>query len=166
MTEPIPETGLKTFGSVSLKRVREIVSNKITALAIGPGISTTDETREFLFEIIKTTDLPMVIDADGLTLIAEDTSILKKAKAPVVLTPHPGEMSRLTGLSTKEIQTDRIGVSLDFSKRHNVHLVLKGARTIVSTPGGRAYVNTSGKAGMASGGMVDGLTGILGGVLA
>ncbi|MEQ9619737.1 MAG: NAD(P)H-hydrate dehydratase [Deltaproteobacteria bacterium] len=166
MTEPVPETGLGTFGSVSLKRVKEIISNKITALAIGPGISTTEETREFLFEIIRTTDLPMVIDADGLTLVAEDISILKKAKAPVVLTPHPGEMSRLTGLSTEEIQADRIGVSLDFSKRHNVHLVLKGARTVISTPGGQAYINTTGNAGMASGGMGDVLTGILGGFLA
>ncbi len=166
MTEPVPETGFRTFGKQSLKRVREIMENKITALAIGPGISTTEETREFLYEIIRTSPVPMIIDADGLTLIGEDPGILKKAKAPVVLTPHPGEMSRLNGASTGEIQDDRIGMSLDFSVRHNVHLVLKGARSVVSTPGGRAYVNTTGNAGMASGGMGDVLTGIIGGLLA
>jgi hydroxyethylthiazole kinase-like uncharacterized protein yjeF len=166
MTEPVPENSLKTFGKLSVQRVREIMVNKITALAIGPGISTTEETREFLYEMIKTSDIPMVIDADGLTLIGEDPNILKKAKAPIVLTPHPGEMSRLTGTGIEEIQSDRVGVSLEFTKRYNVHLVLKGARSIVSTPEGKAYVNTTGNAGMASGGMGDVLTGIIGGFLA
>jgi hydroxyethylthiazole kinase-like uncharacterized protein yjeF len=166
MTEPLPETDLRTLGKVSIKRAKEIIDNRKTALAIGPGMSVTKDTREFLFEIIRTTAVPMVIDADALTLIAEDPGILIKAKAPVVLTPHPGEMSRLTGITIGEIESDRIGVSLDFAKRYNVRLVLKGARTVVSTPGGNVYINTSGNAGMASGGMGDVLTGIIGGFLA
>jgi hydroxyethylthiazole kinase-like uncharacterized protein yjeF len=166
MTEPLPETDLRTLGKVSIKRAKEIIENRKTALAIGPGMSVTKDTREFLFEIIRTTAVPMVIDADALTLIAEDPGILIKAKAPIVLTPHPGEMSRLTGITIGEIESDRIGVSLDFAKRYNVRLVLKGARTVVSTPGGNVYINTSGNAGMASGGMGDVLTGIIGGFLA
>ncbi len=166
MTEPLPETDLRTLGRVSVKRVKEIIANKKTALAIGPGISTTEETRGFLYEIIRSCEIPAVIDADALTLIAEEPGILLKAKAPLVLTPHPGEMSRLTGIETDEIESDRIGVSLEFARKHKVILVLKGARSLVTTPGGRVYVNTSGNPGMASGGMGDVLTGIIGGFLA
>ena len=166
MTEPLPETDLRTLGRVSVKRAKEIIANKKTALAIGPGISTTEETRGFLYEIIRSCEIPAVIDADALTLIAEDPGILRGAKAPIVLTPHPGEMSRLAGITTGEVERDRIGVSLDFARKHKVLLVLKGARSLVTTPGGRVYVNTSGNPGMASGGMGDVLTGVIGGFLA
>ncbi|GJM14691.1 MAG: bifunctional NAD(P)H-hydrate repair enzyme [Thermodesulfobacteriota bacterium] len=166
MTEPLPETDLETFGIVSLDRAMEIAENKKTAIAIGPGISTTNETREFLYEIIRNLELPMVIDADALTLIADNPKILNVAKAPIVLTPHPGEMSRLAGISTEEVQANRIGVALDFSTKYNVYLVLKGARSVISTPQGEIYINTTGNAGMASGGMGDVLTGIIGGLLA
>jgi len=166
MTEPLPETDLRTLGRVSVKRAKEIIANKKTALAIGPGISTTEETRAFLFEIIRSCEIPAVIDADALTLIAGEPGILLRAKAPLVLTPHPGEMSRLTGIPTDDIERDRIGVSLEFARKHKVILVLKGARSLVTTPDGRVYVNTSGNPGMASGGMGDVLTGIIGGFLA
>ena len=166
MTEPLPETDLRTLGLMSVKRVKEIMTNKITALAIGPGISTTDETRGFLYEMISSSGIPSVIDADALTLISHEPGILLKAKAPLVLTPHPGEMSRLTGIPTADVEADRIGVSLEFAKKYKVILVLKGARSLVTTPGGRVYVNTSGNPGMASGGMGDVLTGIIGGFLA
>ncbi len=108
----------------------------------------------------------MVIDADALTLIGDNPKILKEAKAPVVLTPHPGEMSRLAGISTEEVQADRIGVSLQFSSKYNAYLVLKGARSIIATPHGEIFINTTGNAGMANGGMGDVLTGIIGGLLA
>jgi NAD(P)H-hydrate epimerase len=166
MTEPLPETDLRTLGPMSVKRAKEIIANKKTALAIGPGISTTEETRGFLYEMIRSSEIPCVIDADALTLIAEEPGILLKAKAPLVLTPHPGEMSRLAGIPTDEIERDRLGVSLEFASRYKVILVLKGARSLVTTPGGRVYVNTSGNPGMASGGMGDVLTGIIGGFLA
>lgn len=166
MTEPLPETDLRTLGMMSVKRAKEIIANKKTALAMGPGISTTEETRGFLYEMIRSSEIPAVIDADALTLIAHDPGILLKAKAPLVLTPHPGEMSRLAGIPTDDIERDRIGVSLEFAARHKVILVLKGARSLVTTPSGRVYVNTSGNAGMASGGMGDVLTGIIGGFLA
>ncbi|MEW6144313.1 MAG: NAD(P)H-hydrate dehydratase [Thermodesulfobacteriota bacterium] len=166
MTEPLPETDLRTLGMMSVKRAKEIIANKKTALAIGPGISTTEETHGFLYEMIRSSEIPAVIDADALTLIAEEPGILLRAKAPLVLTPHPGEMSRLTGIPTDDIERDRIGVSLEFARKYKVILVLKGARSLVTTPGGRVYVNTSGNPGMASGGMGDVLTGIIGGFLA
>lgn len=167
MTEPLPETDLKTFGKLSVKRALELASEKrITALALGPGMSTTEEAGEFLFEIIKKTDKPMVIDADGLTLISHDPGILKKAKAPIILTPHPGEMSRLTDLSISEIQGDRVGTALEFTGRYGVYLILKGARTVICTPDGWISINTTGNPGMASGGTGDVLTGVVGGLLA
>jgi len=166
MTEPLPETDLETFGLVSLDRAMEIAEDKKTAIAIGPGISTTNETREFVYEIIRDSELPMVIDADALTLVGDNPKILNEAKAPIVLTPHPGEMSRLAGISTEEVQANRIGVALDFSTKYNVYLVLKGARSVISTPQGEIFINTTGNAGMASGGMGDILTGIIGGLLA
>jgi NAD(P)H-hydrate epimerase len=166
MTEPLPETDLRTLGKMSVRRAKEIIANKKTALAIGPGISTAEETRGFLYEMIRSVEIPAVIDADALTLIAEEPGILLRAKAPLVLTPHPGEMSRLTGTPIGDIERDRIGVSLEFARKHKVILVLKGARSLVTNPQGRVYVNTTGNAGMASGGMGDVLTGIIGGFLA
>ncbi|MEM7009473.1 MAG: NAD(P)H-hydrate dehydratase [Thermodesulfobacteriota bacterium] len=166
MTEPLPETALETLGEISIDRALEIIKERKTAVAIGPGISTTNETREFLYEIIRKTKIPILIDADGITLVADNPNILKEAKAPVVLTPHPGEMSRLANISTEEVQADRIGVALKFSSQYNCYLVLKGARSIISTPSGEIFINTTGNAGMANGGMGDVLTGIIGGLLA
>lgn len=166
MTEPLPETNLETFGPQSLERTLKIAGEKKTAIAIGPGISTTDETREFLYEIIRNSDLPMLIDADAITLVSDNPEILKEAKAPLVLTPHPGEMSKLAKITTEEVQADRINVALDFSTKFNVYLILKGARSIISSPQGGIFINTTGNAGMASGGMGDVLTGIIGGLLA
>ncbi len=166
MTEPLPETDIETLGAVSVNRTLEIMKERKSALAVGPGISTTDETREFLYEIIRNSTIPMLIDADAITLVAENPKVLKEAKVPIVLTPHPGEMSRLAGITTEEVQADRVGVSLDFSAKYNVYLVLKGARSIISTPEGEIFINTTGNAGMASGGMGDVLSGIIGGFLA
>ncbi len=166
MTEPLPETAFQTLGEESLERVLEIIKERKTAVAIGPGISTTNETREFLYEVIRNCEVPMLIDADAITLIGDYPEILMEAKAPVVLTPHPGEMSRLARISTEDVQADRIGVSLEFSSKYNAYLVLKGARSIISTPSGEIFINTTGNAGMASGGMGDVLTGIIGGLLA
>lgn len=166
MTEPLPETNLETFGPDSVERALEVIRERKTAIAIGPGISTTSETRDFLYEIIRNSELPMVIDADALTLIGDYPKILNEAKVPIVLTPHPGEMARLAGITTVDVQADRIGTALDFSTKFDVYLVLKGARSIISTPKGEVFINTTGNAGMASGGMGDVLTGVIGGLLA
>lgn len=132
------------------------------AVAIGPGLSWNPETADLVRRLVTEIPLPLVIDADGLNAVAEDVSVLlRKQSASVVLTPHPGEMARLAGLTTGLVEADRLGVAREFAGRYGVYLVLKGARTIVATPAGELAVNGSGNPGMASGGMGDVLTGLL-----
>ena len=110
--------------------------------------------------------MPAVIDADGLNAIAKDTSILKDCKAPLILTPHIGELSRLNGVPISEIANNRIKYASDFAKEYNCILVFKGAPTLISEPSGQTYVNPTGNAGMATAGSGDVLTGIIVGLLA
>jgi hydroxyethylthiazole kinase-like uncharacterized protein yjeF len=166
MTEPLPETENSTLGRESIESALKLMSARKTALAIGPGISTTQDTAQFLYEILKSSSIPIVVDADGITLIAQNPKILKELKTPLIITPHPGEMSRLIGKTGEEVQKNRIGVARDFSTMYNVYTVLKGARTVISTPDGRVFINPTGNPGMASGGMGDVLTGVIGGFLA
>jgi len=116
--------------------------------------------------IIQRLAIPMVIDADGLNAIAGSANILKKVKAPVVLTPHPGEMGRLLGLSSADVQKDRIGIASEFAVKYNVTLALKGAATVVASPDGEVFINSTGNPGMATGGTGDVLTGMIGSLLA
>ncbi len=137
------------------------------ALAIGPGLGLGEEASGLMRQLVQDTKLPIVIDADGLTALCGYTHILdRQADRQIVMTPHPGEMARLTGLSTDEIQADRFTVARDFAVRHQVVLVLKGARSLTASPDGQVHVNKSGHAGLASGGMGDVLTGLIGSLLA
>lgn len=136
------------------------------ALALGPGIGTHKETVALVHNLVKDCRIPLVIDADGLNCVAEKPDILGSAQCPVVLTPHPGEMARLSGASTKEIQADRTGVAIDFAHKYNITLVLKGAQTVIASPDGSCRICPTGNPGMASGGMGDVLTGIIAGFCA
>lgn len=164
MTEPVSDSGTGVFGNYSLVDIKEISRNK-SVIATGPGITTSKDTEQFLYELLDQTELPVVADADAISLIAKNPGILKKTKHPVILTPHPGEMARLCNTTSREIQEDRIGYSIGFATEHKVFIVLKGARTVVATPDGRLYINPTGNPGMASGGMGDVLTGIIAGFL-
>lgn len=137
-----------------------------TALAIGPGLSTESGTSDLFFKLIKETALPIVIDADGLNMLAKNPAALKSSKSKAVLTPHPGEMSRLLGISTAAVQEDRIGAAKKLAALTGAVVVLKGARTIIADPSGTFAVNPNGNSGMASGGTGDALTGIIGALLA
>ncbi len=106
-----------------------------------------------------------MIDADGLNCLADATQLLQKAMAPCVITPHPGEMARLAGISVPEVQSDRIGCARNFARRFGIHVVLKGAATVIAFPDGEVFINPTGNAGMASGGMGDVLTGIIAGFI-
>jgi NAD(P)H-hydrate epimerase len=141
-------------------------AEKMSACAIGPGLSTHYETVQVVRNLIQRLAIPMVIDADGLNAIAGSVNILKKVKAPVVLTPHPGEMGRLTGLSSADVQKDRIKIASEFAVKHKVTLVLKGAGTVVAGPDGEVFINSTGNPGMATGGTGDALTGMIGSLLA
>lgn len=137
-----------------------------TALAVGPGLGTRSATRKLVEELVLNSPVPMVMDADALNGIALDPKILAGARSPLILTPHPGEMARLTGSDTAAVQKDRMTVGQDFARYHGVTLVLKGAQTLICLPDGQTAISPSGNPGMASGGMGDVLTGMIGGFLA
>jgi hydroxyethylthiazole kinase-like uncharacterized protein yjeF len=139
-----------------------------TVLAIGPGLGQVAETVKFVSGLLAATKIPAVIDADALNILAAKPVLLAKlAKGrTVVLTPHPGEMARLAGITVAEVQADRLEVARGFAQRFGVTLVLKGARTLIAHPDGRVAVNTTGNPGMAKGGSGDLLTGLVAGLLA
>ena len=138
----------------------------MSACVIGPGLSTHYETVQVVRNLIQRLTIPMVIDADGVNALAGSLDILKKVKAPIVMTPHPGEMARLLGSSSSDVQKDRIGCATGFAVKYKVTLVLKGAGTVIATPDGRVFINSTGNPGMATGGTGDVLTGMIGSLLA
>ena len=167
-----------TEGAVSLANLAPAALEKllkgIKVIAIGPGLSTDGEASDFARQLLEKTSLPIVIDADGLNAFAGKPELLKGASGiglgpekhrTVVLTPHPGEMARLAGLTIKEVEADRIGLARRFATENGVTLVLKGWRTLVAHPDGRVAVNTTGNPSMAKGGSGDILTGIVGAML-
>jgi len=167
MTEPCEET---EAGTVSLRALEyahmdNLVKGK-TVLAIGPGISRHPETSEFVRTVVQKYPMSIVLDADGLNAFEGQTDKLNGRCRELVITPHPGEMARLTGLSTPEVQRDRIGIARKFAAEHELIVVLKGNRTLVAHPGGEVWVNTTGNPGMATGGTGDVLTGMVAGMIA
>ena len=140
----------------------------MTVLAIGPGLGKDPETVKFTTGLLSATKMPAVIDADALNILAAKPVLLAKlAKGrTLVLTPHPGEMARLAGITTAEVQANRLEVARNFAQRTRVTLVLKGARTLVAHPDGRVAINSTGNPGMAKGGSGDLLTGLIAGLLA
>lgn len=136
------------------------------ALALGPGLGQEEETRRAIREVVLAATVPLVLDADGLNAFAGDAAALRGRSAPAVLTPHPGELARLLGTTTAEIQADRWGAARKAAAETGAVVVLKGHRTLIATPGGDVWINTTGNPGMATGGTGDVLTGLLGALLA
>jgi len=165
MTEPLPETPEKTIAALAAGRAAALARGK-EAVLIGPGISTHPSTGEFLDSLLPQLKGPVVIDADGLNLLGLKPELLARLPRPAILTPHPGEFARLTGLSTAEVLKRRLELAPAFASKHNVYLVLKGYRTLVAAPDGRVFINPSGNPGMATGGSGDVLSGILASLLA
>jgi len=165
MTEPLPETKDQTLSLLAQQRIMDLCLRK-NGLAIGPGLSLHSETARLVQQIVHNTDLPAVIDADGLSALVGRMKLLRKDRRNLILTPHPGEMARLLGMTVSEIQKNRIEVARNFAQENGLVLVLKGARSIVASPEGDIYINPTGNPGMASGGMGDVLTGMVGGFLA
>jgi NAD(P)H-hydrate epimerase len=164
MTEPLPETIKQTLSLRAFSAIVRLCENK-KAVIIGPGLGTFKETQSLVLKLIKALDLPIILDADGLTALATQPKILPISNRSLILTPHPGEMARLIRSQVKEVLEDRIGVSRNFSQSQQVHLVLKGHPTLISTPKGEAFINPTGNPGMASGGTGDVLTGMIGGLV-
>jgi ADP-dependent NAD(P)H-hydrate dehydratase / NAD(P)H-hydrate epimerase len=167
MTEPLPETAAGSIALAAAASGRFLELTKpMTVVAIGPGIGRNPETVQFVHEAVHQTKVPLVLDADGLNAFEGQTHLLDGRRRPLVLTPHPGEMSRLAGMPIKAIQADRINVARSFARNHHLVLVLKGEHTITAFPDGTAWVNPTGNPGMATGGTGDILTGMTAGVLA
>ena len=169
MTEPIADRDGHFDGQHAPRVLAKLVEGK-DALSVGPGIGQSDDTRalmEWLIAEGAAPRRPMLIDADGLNVVAQiGAGALKRAAGPVVLTPHPGEAARLLGMSTAEINADRVGAARRLSELSGAAVLLKGARTVIAGLGGEIYVNASGNPGMATPGMGDVLSGIVGALLA
>lgn len=167
MTEPLPETD---SGTISLRALKEglldaLVEGK-SVLAVGPGLGREAETMELVREVVNRYSVPVVLDADGLNAFSGCMKTLQAGGRIRVLTPHPGEMGRLTGQKTSEVVAHRLDVAREFAGRHGVQLVLKGFRTLTASPDGQVWVNPTGNPGMATGGSGDVLTGIVAALLA
>jgi NAD(P)H-hydrate epimerase len=164
MTAPLPEITGGVLGESAFDDVMDLMAGK-KCLAIGPGLGQAEETKKLVCRTIKESLIPVVVDADGINNLAGQTNILPQLKVPIILTPHPGEMARLLNTTVASVQQDRINTSREFAVNYKVHVILKGARTVIAHPDGSVYINPSGNSGMASGGMGDVLTGVIAGLV-
>jgi hydroxyethylthiazole kinase-like uncharacterized protein yjeF len=163
MTEPLP-TG--SDGSIAIEDLSDAAFARIiagkTVLAVGPGLGQHHGTQKFIRSLVQSTELPTILDADGLNAFASNADALRQRKSEfLAITPHPGEMARLLGMSNAEVQKDRVRIATEAARRWNVHVLLKGFHTILASPDGKIFVNTTGNPGLAKGGSGDVLTGIL-----
>jgi ADP-dependent NAD(P)H-hydrate dehydratase / NAD(P)H-hydrate epimerase len=165
MTEAVPETAEGTIAKSAFDYIGNLAAGK-SVIALGPGVSRNSETTELVRQLVTKRNIPLVLDADGLNAFEQHRDELNGNSGPLVLTPHPGEMARLTGLTVVAIQRDRINVARTYAREHGLVLVLKGHRTLVASPDGEVWVNTTGNPGMATGGTGDILTGMVAGLIA
>ena len=165
MTEPLAETGQGGISRRAITGLRKLLADR-SVLAVGMGAGTGKETQATLRSLVTGSKVPVVLDADGLNAFAGHEETLSGVKRPLILTPHPGEMARLTDIPVHDVQSKRIDICRRFALGHHCHVVLKGYRTLIATPEGLVYVNPTGNPGLATGGSGDVLTGLLAGLLA
>lgn len=171
MTLPLPETEAGSLAISATSAILEFAEKTKSVLAIGPGLSQHPETVSFVHQLVRENQkqglgLRMVIDADGLNALSQDRNILSLLDRETVLTPHPGEMARLTGASVPTLEKDRIHTAQQFASEHSLTLVFKGAPTVSADANGEVWINSTGNPGMATGGMGDVLTGVIAGLMA
>jgi len=163
MTLPLPETKEQTLSLVAYKKIKDFIKN-IDVLVVGPGLTQNKSTQELVRRVIANIDKPMVIDADGLNALVGHLEMLHAARCTLhakILTPHPGEMARLLGISIKKVQDNRKDIAKQFAKDYKVTVVLKGRNTVVAGHKGKLYINKTGNPGMATAGSGDVLTGMI-----
>lgn len=156
---PLDETSKGKTAASNLDFLLE-EADKSSAVLIGCGLSVCDDTKLIVNSFIENCKKPMILDADALNCICENTDVLKSAKAPIIITPHPGEMARLVDLSAKQVNQNRELTAKSFAKKFGVVNVLKGAGTVIASPDGRILINPTGNSGMATGGSGDVLAGM------
>jgi len=162
--KPLPETRTRTLSLQALDRIKALMA-KADSLVMGPGLSTHPETLELVQAVVKNLNIPAVLDADALTALSGNVQLLK-TQAPLVLTPHYGEMARLTGRSIAEIKADPMRAAGEFAVEYSKTIVLKGAPTVIAGPSGYLWINTTGNSGMATAGSGDVLAGLIAGLMA
>ncbi|MDD4202742.1 MAG: NAD(P)H-hydrate dehydratase [Candidatus Omnitrophica bacterium] len=160
MTLPLEQTVSRTLSLKAEKRIMDF-SEKVNVCALGPGLSTNKKTLTLIRKIVPKLKVPLVLDADGLNAISTNVGLLKKRKAATVITPHLGEMARLTGKSVKRIENFKENVAKEFAMKYNVVVVLKGYNTVIADTNGQTFINTTGNSGMSTAGTGDVLTGII-----
>ena len=165
MTLPLAESASGVCGYEAFDEIMKFIRDK-EVVVLGPGLTAEEPVKKLVLKLIVASKIPLVIDADGVNCLSDNTNVLKKAKAQVIITPHPGEMARLIGSTAKDVQADRIGIASRFAKEHKIIVVLKGARTIIAEPSGRIFINPTGNPGMATAGTGDVLSGMIGGFIA
>ncbi|MDA8173374.1 MAG: NAD(P)H-hydrate dehydratase [Nitrospiraceae bacterium] len=165
MTFPLPSAS-GGLSAAALDEVLRFMTSRGSVLAMGPGLGVTPDIIKLVWGLVKSCASPMVIDADALTALKENPQMLRQAKAPAILTPHPGEASRLLGTSVKEIEQDRIGAARRLAELTGAYVVLKGVPTITAEPEGSIHINSTGTPAMAKAGMGDVLTGMVAALLA
>ncbi|WP_031515933.1 bifunctional ADP-dependent NAD(P)H-hydrate dehydratase/NAD(P)H-hydrate epimerase [Desulfofalx alkaliphila] len=164
MTLPLPQEN----GVLTAKALGALVDKLkfMDVLAVGPGLTRRDEAVDLVHQLLPHVNIPVVIDADGLNAVAKDLAVLERVAGPVVLTPHPGEMARLLGVTVDEVQQNRISLTRQCAEKWACTVLLKGARTLVATPQGEIYINPTGNPGMATAGSGDVLTGVIAALMA
>lgn len=165
MVLPLPDDGEGAFSPDALEKVLSFIAGNVDVCAVGPGIRVTAGTRRLVSGLVCVSTVPLVIDADGINALQGNAAILKTAKSPVILTPHIGEMARLTDMRRTDLLADLVRTAKSFSPGFGSYLVLKGAPTLVASPEGRLFINTTGNPGMATAGAGDVLTGMIAGLL-
>jgi NAD(P)H-hydrate epimerase len=172
MTTALAETDRGAVSDQAIDHVMKL-AGKANVIAIGPGLSASDErTRRFVHAVVKQRKVPLVIDADGLNCLASYSAngwpaeLQGSEDAPLILTPHAGEMLRLLGTTDKTALDDRVAVVRDFASKHKVVMVLKGERSLIAAPDGRVFINPTGNAGLGTAGAGDTLTGLVAGFVA
>jgi len=160
MTRPLPETTEQTLSVKAISEIKKFTKS-VDVAAIGPGLSRNKSTQQLVRKMLAAIDKDIVLDADGINAFEGKANLLRRHKRNLVITPHPGEMSRLIGESTQAIQKKRVGIAKRASRSYDCVTVLKGARTVVANPKGEVYINETGNPGMATGGVGDILTGMI-----
>ncbi|MBU6455199.1 MAG: NAD(P)H-hydrate dehydratase [Cyanobacteria bacterium REEB67] len=163
--KPLSETTAQSISKEALKEVTTLLET-VSAVVLGPGLSQNPDTVSFVLDLLDLIDKPCVLDADALNAISQNTASLGKPANNFVMTPHPKELSRLTGKSVAEISADRVGACLAAARSFDCVVVLKGAHTVVASPDGEVYINPTGNSGMSTAGAGDVLSGIIGGLMA
>lgn len=162
---PLSQTDEETISAKAIDTILPLLEKTDVAI-IGPGLTTNNETARFVKNLLPLIKIPLIIDADALNIVSQDLKILRKLKTDFILTPHPGELSRLTNLPIEKINEERIDIAGNYAKEFGGILILKGAPTIIATPDGEIYLNPTGNSGLATAGSGDVLVGMIGGFLA